>query len=132
MPATKTESAEAVRGAFVAVRHFSCSYVWACLHRVGTPGFGPSTNWVVTVAVPLADSAVPSVDEELRMLVAETLAVAVNRLALGSVDLGLAVRPRVSRPTRHRGDHMLATAFGHFTFSMLPTGHAYQPIGSIA
>src|ERR1700724_4370577 len=38
------------------VRHFSFSYVWACLHR-----------GVVIVAVPLADSAVPSVDEELRM-----------------------------------------------------------------
>ena len=37
---------------------------------------------VVTVAVPLADSAVPSVDEELRMLVAENLVVAVSRLSL--------------------------------------------------
>jgi hypothetical protein len=94
----------------------------------------------VTVAVPLADSAVPSVDEEFRTLVAGNLAAAVNRLALGSVDRGGSLSaigfhglPAIA------GDHMLVSAFGHFISPccrpatlMLPAGHAYQPIGSIA
>ena len=95
---------------------------------------------IVTVAVPLEDSAVPSVDEEFRTLVAGNLAAAVNRLALGSVDRGGSLSaigfhglPAIA------GDHMLVTALGHFTSPccrlatlMLPAGHAYQPIGSIA
>jgi hypothetical protein len=95
---------------------------------------------VVTVAVPLADSTVPSVDEELRTLVAGNLAAAVNRLALGSVDRGGPLSALgFHGPPAIAGDHMLATAFGHFTSPccrlatlMLPAGHAYQPIGSIA
>src|ERR1700724_2819845 len=88
MPAAKTERGEAVRRAFIAsvISHVPM-FARACtvrarkasaLRRIG----------VVTVAVPLADSAAPSVDEELRMLVAGNLAAAVNRLALGSVDRG--------------------------------------------
>jgi hypothetical protein len=74
------------------------------------------------------------------MLVAGNLAAAVNRFALDFVNrggslsaLGFHGAPALA------GDHMLATAFGHFTSPccwlatlMLPAGHAYQPIGSIA
>src|ERR1700730_4965132 len=66
MPAAKTESAEAVRRAFIASVISHVPMFWrACtvrarkasaLRRIG----------VVAVAVPLADSAVPSVDEALR------------------------------------------------------------------
>ena len=112
MPAAKTESAEAVRRAFVAsvISHVGvpapCGHAW----------FSPSAIGVVTVAVPLADSAVPSVDEELRMLVAGNLAAAVNRLALGSVDRGGSLSALgFHGPPAIAGDHMLVTASGHFT-----------------
>jgi hypothetical protein len=62
---------------------------------------------VVTVAVPLADSAVPSVDEEFRTLVAGNLAAAVNRLALGSVDRGGTLSALgFQGPPAIAGDHM--------------------------
>src|ERR1700730_3352529 len=70
---------------------------------------------VVTVAVPLADSAVRSVDEELRMLVAGTLAAAVNGLALGSVDRGGSLSALgFHSPPVVAGDHMLVSTFDHF------------------
>ena len=83
----------------------------------------------MTVAVPLADSAVPPVDEELRMLVAGNLAAAVNRLALGSVDRGGPLSALgFHGPPAIAGDHMLVTALG-LHFPKLPAGYAYQPIG---
>ena len=116
MPAAKSESAEAFRRAFIAsvISHVPM-FGRACtvrarkasaLRRIG----------VVTVAVPLADSAVPSVDEELRTLVAGNLAAAVNRLALGSVDRGgLLSALGFHGPPATAGDHMLVSAFGHLT-----------------
>ena len=86
----------------------------------------------MTVAVPLADSAVPSVDEELRMLVAGNLAAAVNRLVLGSEDRGGPLSALgFHGPPAIAGDHMLVTALG-LHFPKLPACYAYQPIGSIA
>ena len=82
---------------------------------------------VVTVAVPLADSAAPSVDKELRMLVAGT-----SRpwsIALGSVDRGGPLSALgFHGPPAIAGDHMLVTALG-LHFPKLPAGYAYQPIG---
>jgi hypothetical protein len=74
------------------------------------------------------------------MLVAGNLAAAVNRLALDSVDRGGPLSALgFHGPPAIAGGHMLVTAFGHFTSPccrlatlMLPAGHAYQPIGSIA
>src|ERR1700730_369913 len=118
MPAAKTESAEAVRRAFIAsVISQSPMFGRACTVRARKAKASALRRiGVVTVAVPLADSAVPSVDEELRMLVAGNLAAAVNRLALGSVDRGgLLSALGFHGPPAIAGDHMLVTAFGHFT-----------------
>jgi hypothetical protein len=94
----------------------------------------------VTVAVPLADSAVRSWTKNSECWLREALRPAVNRLALDSVDRGGSLSaigfhglPAIA------GDHMLVSAFGHFISPccrpatlMLPAGHAYQPISATA
>jgi len=120
MPATKPESAEAVRRAFVAsVISHSPMFARACtvrarkasaLRRIG----------VVTVAVPLADSAVPSVDEELRMGCGKPRGRGQSPRAGLRGSRRPAVRPRVSRPTRHRGGPHAGYGLWSFHFPMLP------------
>ena len=80
---------------------------------------------VVTVAVPLADSAVPSVDKELRMLVAGT-----SRpwsIASRWVPWIEEARCPPSGFTAHPPSRVV-TALG-LHFPKLPAGYAYQPVG---
>ncbi len=125
MPAAKTESAEAVRRAFIASVISHVPMFWrACtvrarkasaLRRIG----------VVTVAVPLADSAVPSVDEGLR-----TGCGKISRprsIASRWVPWIEESRYPPSGFTAHppsRGPHAGYDLWS-FHFSMLPAGHAY-------
>src|ERR1700719_4628077 len=129
MPAAKTESAEAVRRAFVAsVISHSPMFAWAC--TVGTQGFSPSTDWGRDRGCPARGFGRPVRGRRAPNAGCGNLAAAVNRLALGSVDrggslsaLGFHGPPAIAR------DHMLVTALGHFTSPccrlatlMLPAG----------
>jgi hypothetical protein len=126
MPAAKTESAEAVRRAFVAsVISYSPMFARACTVR-GTPGFSPSTDWGRDRGCPARGFGCPVLDEELRMLVAGSLAARGQSPRAGfRGSRRLAVRHRVSRPTRHRGGPHAGFGLWSFHFPMLPTGHAY-------
>src|SRR5580704_19302063 len=96
------------------------------------PSFSPSADWGRDRGCPARGFGRPVRGRRAPNAGCGNLAAAVNRLALLSA-LGFHGPPAIAR------DHMLVTALGHFTSPccrpatlMLPAGHAYPPIGSIA